>query len=145
MKNELYSTRLYIHCENLAHNINKLYTRNSNQCIIAMIKANAYGHGDIIMAKKMEEYGIQYFGVADFEEGIRLRQNDIESPIMVMNPASNNLSKILDYDLEPVIYNHFILASISRAINLKSQTQQKEIPIHIKINTGMNRWGFIFL
>tara|TARA_A100001011_G_scaffold205880_1_gene214003 strand:+ start:178 stop:1290 length:1113 start_codon:yes stop_codon:yes gene_type:complete len=146
MKNELYSTRLYIHCENLAHNINKLYTKNSNQRIIAMIKANAYGHGDIIMAKKMEEYGIQYFGVADFEEGIRLRQNDIESPIMVMNPASNNLSKILDYDLEPVIYNQTLLNELVRIISLKSNKKFISNPcqIHIKFNTGMNRWGFNF-
>ncbi len=144
MEKELYGTRLHINSKSLAHNINYLKTHVPKSQIIAMVKANAYGHGDILMSRKMEDLGINYFGVADFEEGLRLRNNGIVSPIMVMNPGDKNTHTIIENNLEPVIYNHFILASISRAINLKSQMQQKEIPVHIKINTGMNRWGFVF-
>ena len=140
MKQELYGTRLHVNCSYLEHNINFLKRITPRITIIAMVKANAYGHGDIFMTQKMEKFGINYFGVADFEEGVKLRKNGITSPIMVMNPGDKNISTIIENNLEPVIYNNSILSSL---INTFKLNKQKNTPVHIKVNTGMNRWGFM--
>ena len=97
MREALYGTRLYINCKKLQSNIN-YFKRILNQSeIIAMIKANAYGFGDVSMTKKMEEFGVNYFGVADFEEGVRLRDNGINSKIMVMNTSKSSIPMIIQY------------------------------------------------
>ena len=143
MKEELYGTRLYINCSQLEENINYIKQTINKAEIIAMVKANAYGFGDIFIAKKMEQLGINYFGVADFEEGVRLRNNGVKSPIMVMNTAKSSIQMIINNKLEPVIYSKEILAWIIHKNEHRVITQKKPpCPIHIKINTGMNRWGF---
>ena len=108
MKEELYGTRLYINYSHLENNINYLKNSAKHMQIIAMVKANAYGHGEISITKKLEKLGVNYFGVADFEEGIRLRDNGVLSNIIVMNPGINNIKTIIENDLEPVIYNNSI-------------------------------------
>ena len=77
--------------------------------IIAVVKAFAYGHGDITIAKKLEELGVDGFWVADFEEGVNLRKSGITLPIIVANPGAKSYTKIIKYDLEPVIYNMRLL------------------------------------
>ena len=116
MEERLYGTRLYVSYANLENNINYLQRYYSISKVIAMVKANAYGHGDIVIAKKLESFGISSFGVADFEEGIRLRNNNIKSAIIVMNPAINNLKVIIDNKLEPVIYNTSILLKLQNIL-----------------------------
>jgi len=141
MKKDLYGTRLYVNLNSLEKNIKVLKTIHKNTKIIAMVKANAYGHGDIVIAKKMENCGISYFGVADFEEGIRLRNNGVQQSIMVMNPGVNNLEAIIKHNIDPVIYNKTMLSALIQYVNNTNPTLNK-VQIHIKINTGMNRWGF---
>ena len=143
MENKLYGTRLYIHLDKLKKNIDFLLDIAPNSKIIAMVKANAYGFGDIQIAKELNSLGINYFGVADFEEGIRLKKNQIKGSIIVMNPGLNNLKIILDYQLEPVIYNWSMLRKLESIIEDRVETNSKPI-IHLKFNTGMNRWGFDF-
>ncbi len=138
MQKELYSTCLYINFSQLHSNIQIIKENIKSSSIIAMIKANAYGCGDILIAKKLSKLGVNYFGVADFEEGIRLRDNGIKGPIMVMNTTVDSVEKIIEYNLEPVVNKKEILLSIIKTNTKASSTL---IPIHIKINTGMNRWG----
>ena len=138
MNTELYGTRLYIKESNLEYNIKYISQNNNN--MIAMVKANAYGHGDIIMTKKMEQLGINFFGVADFEEGVVLRNSGIKSTIIVMNPGINNVQTIINEGLEIVVYNIEILRQVIRFAKEKNK-KTNSIRIHIKINTGMNRWG----
>ena len=143
MKDNLYGTRLYINFSQLEHNIKVINSLINNCELIAMVKANAYGHGDVAISLKMEELGVNYFGVADFEEGIRLRNSGVKSHIMVMNPGVNNIDTVINYNLEPVIYNNQILGALKNAV-IKNNTISSQNPasIHLKINTGMNRWGF---
>tara|TARA_B100001250_G_C19701478_1_gene744949 strand:+ start:54 stop:1166 length:1113 start_codon:yes stop_codon:yes gene_type:complete len=143
MNDNLYGTRLYINFSNLAYNLKSINGITKNCETIAMVKANAYGHGDIAMSLKMEELGVNYFGVADFEEGIRLRSSGLKGHIMVMNPGVNNIEAVMDYALEPVIYSNQILLALKNAIIKNNRICSKNpVPIHLKINTGMNRWGF---
>ncbi len=139
MNTELYGTRLYIKESSLEYNVK--YVSQNNNNMIAMVKANAYGHGDIMMTKKMEQLGINFFGVADFEEGLALRKSGVKSTIIVMNPGINNVRTIINEGLEIVVYNTEILRQVISFAKEKNKTDQS-IRIHIKINTGMNRWGF---
>ncbi|MAQ31804.1 MAG: alanine racemase [Flavobacteriales bacterium] len=137
MKTGLYGTRLYINQNYLASNIKHLQHQITGKNIIAMVKANAYGYGDIKISQALQNLGVNFFGVADFEEGINLRKSGITGRIMVMNPGVQNLEVIINYKLEPVVYSHAILLKICSIAKKK-----QKIPIHIKLNTGMNRWGF---
>ena len=130
MKEELYGTRLYINCAQLQSNINYLEKILNESEIIAMIKANAYGFGDILIAKKLEELGINYFGVADFEEGVRLRDNGINSKIMVMNTSKSSIPMLINYKLEPAIYSMELLNEMIRQAGTLL-TNKKPYPIHI--------------
>lgn len=128
-------TILYINLKTLEENFkflrNKLAAQNK---IIAVVKAFAYGLGDVEISKKLETLGVHSFWVADFEEGISLRKSGIKKPIIVANPGAISLDLIFKYQLEPMIYNHRLLD-----LYIKSN---KEIAIHLKFNTGMNRFGF---
>ena len=137
MDASLYGTRLYINTDILKQNVNFFKSNFPNSKIMAVIKANAYGHGDIEMGIKLKKLGISSFAVADFEEGIRLRGVLQKSQIMVMNPGINNLCTIIKYKLQPVIYSNFILEELLEL----SKKYHETICIHIKLNTGMNRWG----
>ena len=109
--------------------------------IMAMIKANAYGLGAIIVANLLEKNNINYFGVAYASEGEELRLAGIKSPIMVMNPGEMSFDKMLALNLEPQIYSW---GSLEKYISVLAD-HSKFIPkgrIHIKIDTGMSRLGF---
>ena len=133
--NNCYSTQLIIRGNYLKKNINFFRSKTSKKTkIIAVIKANAYGYGDIGIVNKLMDYGIDYLAVADFEEGIRLRNHNINLPIMILYPSKNNLNIIIKNYLEPTIYNELMLNAL-----IKLAT--KKIKIHIKIDSGMNRYG----
>lgn len=130
-----YETTLTIDLKKLEHNYNYLKSLlNTNTEIIAVVKAFAYGHGDIKICKKLESIGVKTFWVADFEEGVNLRKNNISSNIIVANPGNKSIEHIIKYKLDIVIHNHHLL---NYYIN-----SNKKINAHIKFNTGMNRYGF---
>ncbi len=131
----IHETILEININRLKSNFNYLKGKlKAKTKIIAVMKAYAYGHGDIILAKKLEEIGVHALWVADFEEGSRLRESGIQIPIIIANPGTKSTRKIIDNKLDVVIYN-FKLLQLYGELN-------KEICIHIKFNTGMNRYGF---
>ena len=76
--------------------------------IIAVVKAYAYGHGDVMIAKGLAKK-VYAFWVADFEEGISLRNSGIKNKIIVANPGSNSINKIISKKLDVVIHNFFLL------------------------------------
>jgi alanine racemase len=105
---------------------------------MGMVKAQAYGAGAVEIAKILQSQGIEYLTVAYTDEGIQLRNNGIYIPIMVMNPQVEEFDKMASYALEPEIYNFSLL----RAIDEYSNHQNKNIKIHLKLDTGMKRLGF---
>jgi alanine racemase len=105
---------------------------------MGMVKAQAYGAGAVEIAKILQTQGIEYLTVAYTDEGVHLRNNGIYTPIMVMNPQVEEFDKMVSYALEPEIYNFSLLA----AIDEYSTSQNKNIKIHIKLDTGMKRLGF---
>lgn len=108
--------------------------------LIAMVKAFGYGVGSYELAKTLQDCGASYLAVAVLDEGIDLRKRGITMPIMVMNPRTANYKAMFVNDLEPVVY------SISMLRELLAEADKngiKKYPIHIKLDTGMHRMGFM--
>lgn len=106
---------------------------------MAVVKADAYGHGSIEIAKHLEKKGVDWFGVALPSEGLDLRQNGIKKPILCLGSFWEGQENLLiENDLTPVIYQ----ANKAKTLNKVSKANNKQTNIHIKIDTGMGRIGF---
>lgn len=131
-------TTLTMHMGHMLDNLNHLKSRlQPTTKILLMLKANAYGHGLIPIGSYMEQR-IDYIGVTFPHEAIILRQCGITTPIMVTMLEPQHLDCCLDYQLEPVIYS---LPCLKSALAWISQNHIQNFPVHIKLDTGMNRLG----
>ena len=108
--------------------------------LLVLVKANAYGHGAVQFASLMEEAGADYLAVAYPIEGIELRQAGIKSPIMVLTAGTDSFEQIVNYGLEPGIPNMYSLRILCDVLEKRGL---KGFPIHIKLDTGMHRLGFM--
>lgn len=108
--------------------------------IMAMVKAFAYGAGSYDVARILEYNRVDYLAVAYADEGVSLREDGITIPIMVLNPELSSYDTMIRYRLEPQIFSFRTLEYFLKS--LRSSNESENYPIHIKINTGMNRLGF---
>ena len=135
-----HQTVLEINLSNLIKNFNRYKNKLSPFTkILVMIKASGYGTGLIESAKILEQNKADYLGVAYADEGIELRNNSIKLPILVMNVSYDSMEEIIEYQLTPSIYD---LQQLNRFTNILVRLGIKNFPIHLKLNTGMNRLGF---
>lgn len=126
----------------LAHNFRVLQERVKGRAsLMAMVKADAYGHGAVSVSKVLEREGVRALGVATVEEGVELREAGIRCPVLVMgglmgvgSPASK---RMVEANLTPVISSADILASL----DADAAASGKKVAVHIKIDTGMSRLG----
>ena len=133
-------TKLNVNLSAVRHNLNYYKSKlSANTMILAMVKAQSYGGGIVEMAEFLESEHINYFGVAYADEGSTLRQNNISTPILVMNPEQSAFDDMIANNLEPSIYNFEVLNQFVGAL---IRHNIKAFPIHIKLETGMNRLGF---
>jgi len=131
----IHETILEVDLNKLADNFNYLKSKlKQDTKIIAVVKAYAYGHDDIAIASYLEKLGAHALWVADFEEGTRIRKSGIKIPIIIANPGTKSTQQIIDNNLDVVIYNSELLHIYGKL--------DIEIRIHIKFDTGMNRYGF---
>lgn len=130
-----------INLDNLAFNINNLRkTIDKNTLIMAVVKANAYGHGAIEASKVFLNNGAHRLGVSILSEGIELREADIKVPILILNYTLPSQYKVvIEYDLIQSIYNYEDAKKLSEVAMLL----KKDAKIHIKLDTGMSRIGFL--
>ncbi|MEK6678642.1 MAG: alanine racemase [Nitrospirota bacterium] len=125
----------------LVHNLNEAKRlAGSKSQILAIVKADAYGHGAVTISEALVRNGIQYLGTALVEEAVELRDAGIKIPIIVLGGIfKEQIPKIAEYDLTPVVYQEgFLKAIANEAGNINRQ-----INIHIKIDTGMGRIGVL--
>lgn len=123
----------------LLHNLNYFKKKlNKETKILAVVKAFGYGSDGVQVAKFLQEK-VDYFAVAYTHEGIALREADIKTPILVLHPQIPNLQSIIDFRLEPNLYNFKIFNAF---LKLADDIPLMNYPIHIKFNTGLNRLGF---
>ena len=108
--------------------------------LLVLVKANAYGHGAVEFASVMEDAGADYLAVAYPVEGMELRQGGIKSPIMVLTAGTDSFEQIINYGLEPGIPNIYSLKVLCEVLKKRGM---HDFPIHIKLDTGMHRLGFM--
>ena len=108
--------------------------------LLVLVKANAYGHGAVEFASVMEDAGADYLAVAYPVEGIELRQGGIKSPIMVLTAGTDSFEEMINYGLEPGIPNLCTLKALCKVLEKRDV---RDFPIHIKLDTGMHRLGFM--
>lgn len=136
-----HETVLEVNLDSLIRNYN--YFRShvpSSTGMIAMVKAFGYGAGSYEIAKTIQDCGASYLAVAVLDEGIELRCRGITMPIMVMNPKVVNYGAMFSNSLEPEIYNLPMLEDVVREAEKHGV---RDYPVHIKLDTGMHRMGFI--
>ena len=107
--------------------------------VMAVVKANAYGHGLVSVALALEAAGATMLACADIEEGVRLRQEGVRAPILVFGAlSSSDLNGVFDYGLTPTVSS----PSAARALQRAAADRGLQLHCHLKIDTGMNRFGF---
>ena len=108
--------------------------------LTCMVKAFAYGAGSVDVSKALQKSGlVDYLAVAVADEGVELRRAGITLPIIIMDPEVAAMDLILENNLEPNVYSHQSLKTVIAAAEAKGL---ENVPIHIKIDSGMHRLGF---
>ena len=134
-----HNTRLEIDIEALLDNVNTYKAKLLPETkLMVMVKAFAYGAGSAEISKFLQAHMVDYFGVAFVDEGIELRQNGIELPILVMSPGPTDAPLLMKYSLEPEVYS---LDQLKAYIS-EYKKNKEPLPVHIMLNSGMNRLGF---
>lgn len=108
--------------------------------MVCMVKASAYGAGSYEIAKTLQDHRVDYLAVAVADEGSELRKVGITSSIIIMNPEMTAFKTLFDYKLEPEVYSFHLLDALIKAAEKQGITN---FPIHIKLDTGMHRLGFL--
>lgn len=122
----------------LEHNLNYFKSKlQPTTKMLAVVKAFGYGSDGVKVASFLEDK-VDYFGVAYTHEGIALRDAGIEKPILVLHPQIQNFDAIVQYQLEPSLYNFKILKAF---LEFADRHPLMNYPIHLKFNTGLNRLG----
>jgi len=134
-------TILEVNLTAMVHNLN--YFRSLLQPktkLMVMVKAFSYGSGSTEIANLLQYHHVDYLAVAIADEGVDLRSNGISTPIVVMNPELHSFETMIDYNLEPEIYSLNVLKSFE---SILKRFGLKNYPIHLKLDTGMYRMGFV--
>jgi len=128
-----------IDLEALRFNLKQLQRLTGDQTeILAVVKANAYGHGAPEVARELESAGARVFGVATTEEGIELRLGGVTSPILVLaGTYPQEFERLAANRLTPVIYD----LEIARSYQARAEKERRRLSVHLKIDTGMSRLG----
>ncbi len=138
LENKIHGTVLELDLGAMVFNLNFFKSKLRPAVkLMVMVKAFAYGSGAVQVASLLQYHNVDYLGVAYADEGVELRKNGINLPIMVMNPSTESFDSIYNNGLEPEVYSYKILHSLVDFLN------GREIKIHLKIDTGMHRLGFV--
>ena len=130
-----------ISLSNLEHNVKNMQARLPEGCsYLGVVKANAYGHGVLPVARKLEEMGVEYLAVACYDEAAELRDAGIKAQILILGPSPAYLAKDI------VALGNVVQAvgSLALAQNLSEELKGTDmiLPVHMKLDTGMCRTGF---
>ncbi|HRC88656.1 MAG TPA: bifunctional UDP-N-acetylmuramoyl-tripeptide:D-alanyl-D-alanine ligase/alanine racemase [Bacteroidales bacterium] len=138
---KIHQTMLEINLDAVSYNINEIRKHlNPGTRIMAMVKASAYGTGPSGIASLLEFHRVDYLAAANADEGVELRDAGVSLPVVVMNPEPHAFNLIIKYNLEPVIYSFTMLRRFAETASRHGLT---DFPVHIKIDTGMHRLGFM--
>lgn len=135
-----HQTILEIDLNAMVANLNLFRSRlREDVKVMVMVKALSYGSGNLEIANMLQYQQVDYLAVAFIDEGVELRKSGIRLPIMVLNPDPSGYGQMIDFNLEPEIYNLRGMELLGRALIYR---ELKHYPVHIKLDTGMHRLGF---
>lgn len=141
LEQQVHQTVLEINLSAIASNIQSIRKQlRPGVKLMAMVKAFSYGSGSYEIANLLQYQGVDYLAVAFADEGVELRKAGITVPIMVMNPEAVTFDALIDYNLEPEIYSPEIANAFASFLEKEGLNNY---PVHIKIDTGMHRLGFM--
>lgn len=141
IQERIHETVLEVDLDAVVHNYNFYKSKlQPGVKMICMVKANAYGAGAVEIAKTLQYHRCDYLAVAVTEEGIALRSEGISLPIIILNPEVNGFEELFSNRLEPEVYNFRILDAFIKEADRRGIT---DYPVHLKIDTGMHRLGFL--
>ena len=133
-------TFVEINLRSLRHNFDYIKSIISDKTkILAVVKAYAYGSEPYKIASYLQKLKVDYFAVAYTSEAVKLRESGIKNPILVFHPQPESLYAIIRHKLIPTLYSFKILQSFKEIV---STEKLENYPVHLKINTGLNRIGF---
>jgi alanine racemase len=139
LQQRIHGTTLEINLNALTHNFN-FYKRllAPSTRVMVMVKAFAYGGGAAEIANHLQTLGVDYLAVAYSDEGVSLRKQGIQLPIMVLNPVEESFDLLYQYQLEPVVFSPEFFKKLGNF----ARNQGLPLSIHLDLDTGMNRLGF---
>jgi alanine racemase len=123
----------------VARNLNRVREQMNGQGVICVIKAFGYGTDDIALAKLLQKQGVEYLAVSCADEGVRLRKAGVKSRIVILNPDNSTFDVLGGNHLEPTLLS---IKHLKAYVVWAEKRERGGLPIHININTGMNRLGF---
>ena len=135
----LHVTSLTLDLKKVAHNLRRIREKMGSNGVIAVVKGFGYGTNAPALAKLLEDEGVDYLAVAYVEEGVRLRDVGINTPILVMNPDAMTFDALEEYHLEPTIVS---LGQLKNYLVWWENSEKKPLPIHLNFDSGMHRLGF---
>ncbi len=141
LEQKTHQTVLEINLNAITNNL-KVYQQQLKPGVklMAMVKAFSYGSGSFEIANLLQFQKVDYLAVAYADEGVELRRAGITLPIMVMNAEESTFDMLVQFNLEPELYSFGILNAFE---NYLQQSGINNYPVHIKLDTGMHRLGFI--
>lgn len=130
---------LEIDLDALAYNCRNIKKKlGKNVEMLAVVKADGYGHGAYLSSKTFLQNGASSLGVAIIEEGIELREKRIQAPILVLYPEDSGREKfVVDYNLEQLVCNY----EAALALNKMAQMKNKKVNVYLEVDTGLGRYG----
>lgn len=141
LEQKVHQTVLSINLSSLTHNLNVFRAQlKPGVKTMAMVKAFSYGSGSFEIAHLLQFSGVHYLTVAYTDEGVSLRKAGITMPIMVMSPDVMSFDRMIAWKLEPEIYS---MHSLDSFLSMANTLQTNAYPVHIKLDTGMHRLGFV--
>ena len=140
MQSTLKRTWAEINLDNLTHNLNVIRTQVGPKAkLLGVVKADAYGHGAVRVARHLEKIGAEYLAISNIDECEELRVNGIKLPILMLGfTPADQAERILALDMTQAVVN----LDIARAYSAAAVKSGKTMRVHIKLDTGMGRLGF---
>lgn len=125
----------------IPHNIEEIRKLAGNTKIMGIVKANAYGHGDVACAKAMEGCGVDFFGVSSVDEAVHLRENGIQENILILGYTPPEHFHLLQ---EHNLVQSLVSLDYARKLSAYGLAHDTKMRAHAKVDTGMNRTGVLF-
>ena len=114
------------------------FKRTGKPDVLCVVKADAYGHGMIAVARALNKMGVNFWGVADVGEGIALRKAGFKQPVLLLGtPLPFQAKEVVDFNLTPTVCT----MTLASALNRYAKKKRRRVDIHIKVDTGMGRLG----